>query len=134
MGDLVEKAKHYHMNGFSCSESIIKAAIDEGLCDKTLLSCASSFSGGMASGCVCGAIVGIQMVIGYNFGKENEKGNENTAIIKAQEAVQKFKEKNKVTCCKILSHGLQGMERKMNCQKMIGDAAEILEEIMKVRV
>lgn len=134
MSEFTDKAKKYHLNGYSCSESIIKASIDFGFCDKTLLSCASSFSGGMASGCVCGALVGVQMVLGYNFGRENSFGNDNSAIVKAEEVVQRFKEKNKATCCKILSRGLQGMERKMNCQKIVGDAAEILENLIKVRV
>ena len=64
-----EKAIEYFMNGNSCAEAVILAAADEGLCDKVLLPCATSFSGGMSSGCVCGALAAAQMVLGYNFEK-----------------------------------------------------------------
>ncbi len=57
-----EKAVNFYKQGYSCSESIILASIDEGLCDKNLLSVATAFSGGMSSGCLCGAVAGAQMV------------------------------------------------------------------------
>ena len=64
-----QKAVENFKNGYSCSESIVKAAIDEGLIPSEFLSCATSFSGGMGSGCLCGAIAGSQMVIGYIHGR-----------------------------------------------------------------
>ena len=71
-----EKAVDYYLNyGYSCAESVLKAASEGGLCPKELLSCATAFSGGMASGCVCGAVAAAQIVNGYNFGRENSKGN-----------------------------------------------------------
>ena len=62
---LKDKAAQYYKQGYSCSESVVMAAIDEGLCDKSLLACATPFSGGMSSGCLCGAVAGAQLVIGY---------------------------------------------------------------------
>lgn len=129
-----EKATEYFMNGYSCSESVVKTAIDAGLCDKALLSCATSFSGGMSSGCVCGAVAGAQLVLGYNFGRENSKGNELLARAKAKELVEEFVKRNKFTCCKALTAGLEGMDRKQHCCKMVSDAVEILEELIKVKV
>lgn len=129
-----EKAIEYFMNGNSCAESVILAAADEGLCDKVLLPCATSFSGGMSSGCVCGALAAAQMVLGYNFGKENSKGNEVVARQKARELVEGFVKRNKVTCCRALTRGLEGMQRKQHCQKMVGDSIELLEELIKVKV
>jgi len=124
----------YFMNGYSCSESIVKYAIDKGLCPENLLSCATSFSGGMSSGCVCGAVAGAQMVLGYIYGRDNIFSNELCAREKAKELVEKFKERNKVTCCKILTAGLEGMQRKEHCCKMVSDCAEILEELARVKV
>ena len=129
-----EKAKNYFMNGYSCSESIVKVAIEEGFCDETILPCATTFSGGMSSGCLCGAVAGAQLVLGYNFGRENSKGNEVTARIKAKELVEEFKKRNKVTCCKALTAGLEGAQRKEHCCKMVADVAEILEELVKVKI
>ena len=129
-----EKAVEYYLyRGYSCSESVVQAAIDEGLCDESLLSCATGFSGGMSSGCVCGAVAGAQLVLGYNFGRENSQGNDVLARAKAKELVDEFKNRNKVTCCKALTAGLEGMQRKQHCSKMVADAAEILEQLIKVK-
>lgn len=130
-----DKAIEYYMNsGCSCSESVIKAAIDEGLCDKSLLAAASAFSGGMSSGCVCGAVAAAQIISGIHFGRENHFGNENTAREKAAFIVDEFKKKHKVTCCRVLSKGLQGIERKQNCSKYVADACDIVEQLLKVKV
>lgn len=129
-----EKAIEYYLTkGYSCSESVVMSAIDAGLCDKSLLSCATSFSGGMLSGCLCGAIAGAQMVIGYNYGRENSKGNEVLAKAKAKEFIDEFKKRNKATCCRVLSAGLEGIERKQHCSKLVVDAVEILEQLVKVK-
>lgn len=129
-----EKAVEYYLEkGYSCSESVVQAAVDAGLCDKSVLSCATSFCAGMMSGCVCGAIAGAQMVLGYNFGRENSKGNVVMAKAKAKEFVEEFKSRNKFTCCKVLSARLEGIQRKQHCAKMVGDASEILEQLVKVK-
>ncbi len=130
-----EKALDYYMNGgYSCSESVIKAAIDEGLCDKDLLPVASAFSGGMSSGCVCGAVATAQIISGTFFGRENKYGNPNTVREKAAFIVEEFKKRNKVTCCRVLSKGLQGVERKQNCSNYVADACDIVEQLLKVKV
>lgn len=129
-----EKAVNYFNNGYSCSESIIRAAVDEGLCDPVLLSCATSFSGGMSSGCLCGAVAASQMIIGFNFGRDNLKDNEVCARAKAKEFVEKFKEKNKITCCRVLSGGLEGPARKERCSKYVADSCDILDELVKAKV
>lgn len=124
------KATDYFMNGYSCSESVIQTAIDKGLCPAELLACATPFSGGMSSGCLCGALAGAQIVAGWNFGRNNSKGNEVIARAKSKELVDEFKARNQFTCCKILSRGLEGIERKKHCCKMVSDAEEILENML----
>lgn len=127
-----EKAIEYFKNGYSCSESIIEAATEKGLCPQELLPVATAFSGGMSSGCVCGALAAAQIINGYNFGRENVKGNEALARQNAAFLVDEFKKRNKVTCCKILSAGLQGMARKEHCSKYVADVCEMLEGIMSI--
>lgn len=129
-----DKALEYFKNGYSCSESVIQASIDEGLCDSSLLPCATTFSAGMSSGCACGAVCAAQMVLGYQFGRNNRFGNEVFAREKAAALVEEFKKRNKVTCCRILSSGLVGSARKEHCCKMVTDASEILEDLIKVKV
>ena len=129
-----DKAVEYFKNGYSCSESVVQAFIDEGLCDPSLLPCSSTFCGGMASGCACGAVTASQIVLGYHFGRNNKFGNEILAREKAAYMVSEFKKRNKVTCCKVLNAGLEGMAKKEHCSKFVSDACDILESMMKVKV
>lgn len=129
-----DKALTCFNNGYSCSESIVKAAIDEGLCPKDLLPCATTFSAGMSSGCACGTITGAQLVLGYLFGRENKFGNQASAREKAAELIEEFKKRNKVTCCRILSSGLVGSAKKEHCSKFVEDVSDILESLVKVTV
>lgn len=131
-----EKAVNYYKQGLSCSESIVQAAMDEGLCDKNLLSVATAFSGGMSSGCLCGAVGGAQIVLGSIFGKGNSKGNEELARAKAKEFVDEFKKNRKATCCKVLSVGMEftSPERKQNCTKIVEECAQILDKLVGEKV
>lgn len=129
-----DKALEYFKNGYSCSESIIQAYIDQGLCPIELLPCATTFSGGMSSGCLCGAIAAGQIILGYHFGRNNKHNNEISARAKAAKLIEEFKKRNKVTCCRVLSAGLDGSARKEHCSKLVADVCEILDEMMNVKV
>lgn len=131
-----EKALNYYKTGLSCSESIVQAAIDEGLCDKTLVSVATAFSGGMSSGCLCGAVAGAQIVLGSIYGKNNSSRNQELARAKAKEFMDEFKSNHKATCCKVLTAGFEfgSPERKQNCTKLVEDCAQILDKLAKVKV
>ena len=127
------RAGEYFNNGYSCSESMIKWAIDEGLVGEELLPVATSFSGGMGAGCLCGAVAGAQMILGAQFGRENKFGNDNLARVKAKEMIQRFMETHKVTCCKILTRGLDmgSPERKAHCTNMVDDCEKIVKDLLK---
>ena len=122
--------KYFLEEGYSCSESFARAAVELGLADEKIISIATSFSGGMGSGCLCGAVAGAQMIIGLLHGKTKD----NTARALAKEFYQKFVEKHKVTCCKILTKNFSDFhskERKEHCTNMVYDAAKILDEILE---
>lgn len=131
-----EKAVDYYKSGYSCSESVVLAAIDAGLCDANLLPVATSFSGGMSAGCLCGAVAGAQMVIGANFGKQNKNQKDDTARSKAKEFIDEFKKNRRATCCKVLSSGFDfhSPERKQNCTSLVEECAKILEDITQIKV
>jgi C_GCAxxG_C_C family probable redox protein len=131
---LKDKALEYFMSGYSCSESVVQACIDAGLCPSELLPCATTFSGGMSSGCACGAVTGAQMVLGYLFGRNNKFNNQVFAREKAAQLVEEFRSRNRATCCRALSAGLAGMERKQHCCKMVSDACDILENLIDIKV
>ena len=127
------KATEYFNNGYSCSESIIMELADKGVVPRELLSLATPFSGGIGSGCLCGAIAGAQLVIGYLFGRENNQGNNNIARALAKEFMDEFKKKHRVTCCRILTSGLDmaSPERKAHCTNMVEDCSQILNHIIE---
>ena len=127
------KAVEYFMQGSSCSESILQEAIEKGLIPKELLSIATPFSGGMSSGCLCGAIAGSQIVLGYLYGKNNVNGNEIIARQKAKQLIDEFKKQHKVTCCRALTAGLDmaSPERKQHCQEMVNTCSKILNELIE---
>lgn len=123
-----EKAVIYHKQGDSCSASIIKSAIDEGLCSKELYNAACGFAGGISSGCLCGAVAASIMVLGNIVGEKNAKPV-------AKEFIEEFKKKHKATCCRVLSSGFEGEERRKNCNKLVEECAEILENMInKIKI
>ena len=127
----VDLAPNYFLNeGYSCSESFARAAFEMGLADENIISIATSFSGGMGSGCLCGAVAGAQMIIGLLHGKTKD----NTARVLAKEFYQKFTQLHKVTCCKVLTKNFDDFhskERKEHCANMVYDSAKILDEILE---
>ena len=130
------KAAEYFNNGYSCSESILMEAIENGLVPKELLPVATSFSGGMGSGCLCGAIAGSQIILGWLYGKNNKNGNEMIARAKAKQFIEEFKKSHKATCCRVLTTGMDmaSPERKAHCTNMVNDCSKILEEMIKTKV
>ena len=130
MKKFIDLAPDYFLNGYSCSESIARAAVDLGLADESFISIATSFSGGMGSGCLCGAIAGSQMVLGLLHGKYKD----NTARVLAKEFYQKITSIHKVTCCKVLTKDFKDFhspERKNHCANMVADCARILDEMLE---
>ncbi|MBR5303229.1 MAG: C_GCAxxG_C_C family protein [Candidatus Gastranaerophilales bacterium] len=130
-GKFSELAPEYFLNkGYSCSESFARVAVELGLADEDIISIATSFSGGMGSGCLCGAVAGAQMIIGLLHGKTKD----NQARALAREFYQKFIEIHKVTCCKVLTKNFDDFhskERKEHCANMVYDSAKILDEILE---
>lgn len=124
--------KHF-INGYSCSEAVVQSAVDKGYVKEDTLGIATSFSGGMGVRCLCGAAAGAQIVIGALYGKNNKDRDGKQARALAKEFSEKFMEKYKVNCCKVLSQGFDtpSPERKQHCSSMVGDSCVILESILK---
>lgn len=131
-----ELAKDFYKQGYSCSESVLKAAAQKGYIPEDFIKLATAFSGGMSSGCLCGAVAGAQLVISFNYGRIEQTQDSSECRMQAKELVEKFKNKNKFTCCKALSakYEFGSQERKENCTMLVEDAAEILDELMKVKI
>lgn len=130
------EAVEYFKQGYSCSESIIMYCIDKGICDESLLHIATAFSGGLGNGCLCGAVSGSVMIIGYLFGKNNKFGNEVIARPLTKEFINKFKQSHKVTCCRALSQGFDfhSPERKAHCCNFVDACSKLLDEIISANI
>lgn len=126
-------AKEFYEKGYSCSESILKAAAVKGILSEEMVKIATAFSGGMSSGCLCGAIAGAQLVISSKFGRTDNTENPTECKAKAKEFIDAFKAQHKVTCCKALSgkYDFNSPERRQNCSNLVEDCAKILTGIMK---
>jgi len=131
-----KSAKDFFNQGYSCSEAILKAAAQKGYLPEDLVKLSTVFSGGMSSGCLCGAIAGSQLVISSNFGRSELSEDSSECRAKAKLFVESFKEKHKFTCCKALSgkYEFGSAERRQNCAILVQDAAEILEQVVCQKV
>lgn len=128
-----EAAVEYFMSGYSCSESVVQAAIDKGYSQKELLSAATPFSGGMGVRCLCGAVAGAMLVIGSLYGKNNERDGLKARSL-AKQFNEQFSQKYKVNCCKVLSSGFEDFhspQRRQHCCSMVSDSCEILQNVLK---
>ncbi|MBQ8476451.1 C_GCAxxG_C_C family protein [bacterium] len=126
----IDLAPKYFLEGYSCSEAIARCAVDMGLASEDFISIATSFSGGMSSGCLCGAVAGSQMVLGLLHGKLKD----NKARQLAKEFYEKFSAIHKVTCCKVLTKDFKDFhspERKNHCVNMVYDCSKILDEMLE---
>lgn len=138
MEKMAEKAFNYFKEGYSCSESVVRAAYDEKLTNndisvENLTRIASAFSGGMGeSGCLCGAVAGVQIVLGSMLGRYDAKVSPVATKALSKKIVTLFREKRNATCCKALSAGydFHSPERRENCSLIVNDAVEVFKKVI----
>lgn len=132
-------AEDYYRNGdFYCSEAVVKTIIDEFQIDvsEDVIKMASGFPVGMGGmGCTCGALTGGVMVIGLVYGRSQGKDPKvNKAMELSAKLYQIFCERHKVSCCKVLTRGMEkgSPEHMQQCIAFTGEmayeAAKIIAE------
>ena len=145
--DHAKRAQELFKEGYNCSQAVVCAFTDlTGLDEATSARLSSSFGGGMGRlREVCGAVSGVYMVLGilqgYSDPKEHDGKIAQYHIV--QEIARRFKEKNGSIICRDLMKdvlakpGNEPEERTPEfyatrpCLRLIGDAAAILDEILK---
>ena len=128
--DIYETAGNQFRKGdYFCSESIvstIRQFIDPDM-PESMISVASGFPVGVGrQKCMCGAISGGVICLGYFFGRT--KGGDpkvNKTLELTAELHNKFTQMNKVACCKILTKGMDmaSGEHKEQCIKFTSEMA-----------
>lgn len=119
-------AKKYFQKGYNCAQSVMLSAskalgvhVPAGVVES-----ASAFSGGIGrSGCLCGALAGAVMLIGY-FSPKNEK--------EASEFFQIFKEKFQSSCCRVLRSDMDFEDPavRKHCAKITEETAVLLVKFL----
>ena len=132
-------AEDYYRNGdFYCSEAVVKTIIDEFQIDvsEDVIKMASGFPVGMGGmGCTCGALTGGVMAIGLVYGRSQGKDPKvHKAMELSAKLYQIFCERHKVSCCKVLTRGMEkgSPEHMEQCIAFTGEmayeAAKIIAE------
>ena len=122
--------KHYADGDYYCSEAIVSTIRDNFQADMPLsaIAMASGFPVGIGgSKCVCGAVSGGVICLGFFFGRTTPKDERvNKAMALAAELHESFKGNHKVLCCKILTKKMElGSEEHMRqCISFTGEVAE----------
>lgn len=124
---------------FYCSEAVVSSIRSNFQLDmpKEMIAMASGFPVGIGkSKCVCGAVSGGILSIGYFFGRTegsspNDPKSQKTLKL-ANELQQSFKNNHNVLCCKILTKGMDmaSGEHKEQCISFTGEIAEKTAEII----
>ena len=140
--DYREKAEKLFLDGYNCAQSVFCAfSEDLGLDFDTALKLSSSFGGGMGRlREVCGAVSSMFMIAGLKYGYTEPENKEvkTEHYARIQKLAEEFKAKNDTIICR----ELLGLDVKVDspvpedrtaeyyqtrpCQKLVGDAAEII--------
>ncbi len=147
MGKKAEKAKQLFKDGYNCSQAVLGAFCEDiGLDFETAVKLSSSFGGGMGRMReVCGAVSGMFMAAGlkcgYSFPEDRESKKEHYKLI--QQMAEEFRNKNGSIICRELLGQSEGevsshipsertkeYYKKRPCAELVGDAAEIFENIL----
>ena len=127
----------FQTGGFYCSEAImssIRKNIDPTM-PEALIAAASGFPIGVGrSKCICGAISGGVLALGYFFGKDKSTDGTNKKSMElANELQQSFRKNHQgVSCCHIHTKGMDmaNGEHKKQCVAFTGEMAAKTAEII----
>jgi C_GCAxxG_C_C family probable redox protein len=141
---LVDKVRqdaeeYFGSGGFYCSEAIV-ASVRDNLAPEmpeALIAAASGFPVGVGrSKCMCGAVSGGVISLGYVFGRTGPSTPADPKSVKAMAAAnelqQAFRDSHKVLCCSVQTKGMDmaSGEHKAQCVSFTGEMAAKTAEIV----
>ena len=136
MEQLKDDAEQVFTSGFACSETVIytlRKHFELDLSDDAI-AMSSGFPWGLGGGgCLCGAVAGAAMILGYFFGRTVPGDPKNARCFAlTQEFHDAFRKEHGATCCRVLIHGMDKMssERKNHCIQMVRFTVEKVSEII----
>jgi C_GCAxxG_C_C family probable redox protein len=141
---MVEKVRkdaeeYFRTGGYYCSEAIVASVRDNLAPDmpEALIAAASGFPVGVGrSKCMCGAVSGGVMSLGYVFGRTGPSSPADPKSVKtlaaANELQQAFRDSHRVLCCSVHTRGMDmaSGEHKAQCVAFTGEMAAKTAEII----
>lgn len=135
-----QDAEEYFRRGdYYCSEAIVASVRDNiapGMPD-SMIAAASGFPVGVGrSKCMCGAVSGGVMSLGYVFGRTGPSSAADPKSVKtlalANELQQAFRDSHRVLCCSVQTKGMDmaSGEHKAQCISFTGEMAAKTAEII----
>ena len=128
MNKLQEDAVNIFTSGFACSESVIatlRDALDLDIPDSAIA---------MSSGCLCGAVAGGTMCIGFLYVRSTPGDPKiNRCFELTKEFHDKFKKEFGAACCRVLIKDYpdrNSPERKCHCIEMVKFTVVTVAEIL----
>lgn len=124
---------------FYCSEAIVyslKQNIDPEMPDALVRAVSGLPVGIGKSKCVCGAVSGAVIGLGYFFGRETPGTPQDEASVNSlklcNELQDHFRKENKVLCCHVLTNGMDmaSGEHKQQCARFTAEMAHKAGEII----
>lgn len=137
MEQLKKDAEEIFCNGFACSESVIYTLRKHFQIEFSddAIAMSSGFPWGLGGGgCLCGAVAGGTMILGYFFGRTVPGDPKNVKCFAlTEEFHDAFKKEFGAACCRVLTKGMErdSQERKDHCIKMVKFTVEKIVEIVK---
>ena len=136
MEQLQKDAVDIFHQGFACSESVIYALrknFELEMSDDAI-AMSTGFTWGLGGGgCICGALAGATMVIGYFYGRTVPGDPKNVRCFAlCNELHDFFKETCGGTCCRVLTRGMEkdAPERKAQCTRFVEATVKKTAEII----
>lgn len=136
MDQLEKDAVDIFHQGFACSESVIYAIRKNFEVDipDDAIAMSSGFPWGLGGGgCICGALAGGTMCIGYFFGRRIPGDPKIQRCFEiTNELHDYFKKSCGGTCCRVLIRGMErdAPERKAQCTRIVSDTVKKTAEII----
>ena len=134
--ELQKDAVDIFNQGFACSESVIYAIKENFELDMSddAIAMSSGFPWGLGGGgCICGALAGATMCIGYFFGRKTPGDPKINRCFKLSNEIHDFfKEYCGATCCRVLTKGKEknSPERKAQCTDFVAATVKKTAEII----
>lgn len=135
-----EDAEEYFRRGnYYCSEAIVASVRDNIAPEmpEAMIAAASGFPVGVGkSKCMCGAVSGAVLSVGYLFGRTGPSSPTDPRSVKtlelANEVQQAFRDSHRVLCCSVQTKGMDmaSGEHKTQCIAFTGEMAAKTAELI----